>query len=75
MAVERMWPGQTSPPTYRCPVPSRRRSLPPPMPASARDALVLPRQVWSGLPPATREQVQQAFSRVLQEVLRDGARH
>jgi hypothetical protein len=74
MAVKRTWPCQTPPPRYQLALAPRRRSRPPSVPASSRDTLVLSRQVWSGLPPAARAQVQQTFTLVLQEVLRDGAR-
>jgi len=41
---------------------------PPPTPV----ALVRPRRVWGGVPPAARARVRQAAERVLEEVVRDG---
>ena len=41
---------------------------PPPTPM----ALVPPRRVWRGMPPAARARVRQAAERVLEEVVRDG---
>ena len=74
MAVKRTWPRRSPPPKYQPllspthPSPPRTRREAPP------DTLVVSREVWSGLAPVTRAQVQQAFSRVVQEVMRDSAR-
>ena len=73
MAVERNRPDQTSPQRYQLPLPWERPFAPPQAPL--RTPTVQPQQVWLSLAPTEQRHLQQAFVRIIQEVLRDADSH
>jgi hypothetical protein len=69
MAVERNRPDEMSHLGYQLLLPWEPPLMAPPAPL--RTPLVQPQQVWRGLAPTEQGQLQQAFVRVIREVLRD----
>jgi hypothetical protein len=73
MTVERNRPDETSPRRYQLPLPWEPPLASPQAPS--RMQTVQPHQVWSGLAPREQRHLQQAFVRVIQEVLHDATDH
>ena len=73
MAVERNRPDEMSSLGCQLPLPWEPPVASPPMPP--RMPTVRPHQVWLSLAPTEQGHLQQAFVRVIREVLRDVASH
>lgn len=73
MTRQRTRSDETSPLEVQLPLPWEGLSAPPQAPP--RMPTVRPQEVWLGLAPTEQRQVQQAFVRVVQEVLHDAAGH